>query len=267
MVAGVSTRGSSVSPRPLALITGASSGIGLEFARILAADGYDCALVARSHDRLEFMAADLREKHGVAATCITADLTLDGSIDEVFAAVPRCDLLVNNAGFANNGPYAELPENDIADEIRLDVLALARLTRRYLPGMLAARSGGIINVASTAAFLPGPLMATYYASKAFVLSLSEALWEESRGSGVTVSCLCPGATKTAFFTRAKMEGTPLLSMQPLADATMVARAGYEGWKRGKRVVIPGAMNAALAFMPRISPRAMLLRVSRRLVER
>ena len=256
-----------MSARPLALITGASGGIGLEFARILAAEGYDCALVARSRERLEFIAADIREKHGVAVTCVAVDLTLDESIAELTAAIPRCDLLVNNAGFANNGRYAELPEDDIVGEIRLDVLALARLTRRYLPGMLAARSGGIINVASTAAFLPGPLMATYYASKAFVLSLSEALWEEARGSGVTVSCLCPGATKTAFFTRAKMEGTPLLSMQPLADATAVARAGYDGWKRGKRVVIPGVVNAALAFSPKITPRAMLLRISRRLVER
>ena len=256
-----------MSARPLALITGASGGIGLEFARILAADGYDCVLVARSRERLEFMAADIREKHGVAVTCIAADLTRDESIAELTAAIPRCDLLVNNAGFANNGLYAELPENEIVAEIQLDVLAVARLSRRYLPAMLAARSGGIINVASTAAFLPGPLMATYYASKAFVLSLSEALWEEARSSGVTVSCLCPGATKTAFFTRAKMEGTPLLSMQPLADATMVARAGYEGWKRGKRVVIPGVMNAALAFSPKITPRSMLLRISRRLVER
>ena len=254
-----------MSARPLALITGASGGIGLEFARVLAADGYDCVLVARSRERLESIAADIREKCGVAVTCIAADLTLDDSIAKITAAVPRCDLLVNNAGFANNGPYAELPENDIADEIRLDVLALARLTRNYLPGMLAARSGGIINVASTAAFLPGPLMATYYASKAFVLSLSEALWEEARGNGVTVSCLCPGATKTAFFARAKMEGTRLLSMQPLADASAVARAGYEGWKRGKRVVVPGAMNAALAFSPKITPRSLLLRISRRLV--
>ena len=252
--------------RPLALITGASGGIGLEFARLLAADGYDCALVARSADRLATLAESLQREFGVSVQCVVADLTLDASIDSVVAAVPRCDLLVNNAGFANNGAFASLPEADIVDEIRLDVLALARLTHRYLPEMLAQKSGGVINVASTAAFLPGPMMATYYASKAFVLSFSEALWEETRAHGVRVSVLCPGATATGFVDRANM-GRTLLASLPLADAASVARAGYRGWKRGRRIVIPGPSNIFVALSSKITPRALLIALSRRAVER
>lgn len=137
---------------------------------------------------------------------MVCDLAKAGAADELFARLPACDVLVNNAGFANNGAFAEIPENEILQEVQLDVVTLTELTRLYLAGMLERRSGKILNVASTAAFLPGPNMAVYYASKAYVLSLSEALAYETRGTGVTVTCLCPGATATDFHARAKVEG-------------------------------------------------------------
>ena len=251
----------------LALITGGSGGIGLEFARLFAQAGYDLALAARDANKLDAAAAALGSKFGIAVTPVAIDLSERDAAKALFQRVPDCDVLVNNAGFANNGAFAEMDERDILDEIAVDVVALTQLSRLYLPGMLRRGSGKILNVASTAAFLPGPQMAVYYASKAFVLSLSEALAEEVRGTGVQVTCLCPGATATGFQARANIDGTTLLTRLPLASAARVASAGFEGLMHGKTVVVPGITNKLVAVSPRFTPRRLLLWLSRKAVER
>ena len=249
----------------LALVTGASGGLGLEFAKLLAADGYDLALVARSGDKLEALANSLRASYGVAVEPIVQDLGILEAAQGVFAQVPRCDVLVNNAGFANNGRFDTLSADTIREELLLDIVTLTELTRAYLPGMLERRDGKILNVASTAGFLPGPFMAVYYAAKAYVISFSEALWEEFQGTGVSVTCFAPGATATGFGARAKMHRT-LLFRAPLADAAATAKAGYRGMQRRQRLVVPGATNKLLLFMSRFSPRRPMLWVSRKSIE-
>ena len=185
------------SPRKLAIVTGASGGLGFEIARLLAAAGYDLALVARSEAKLNALAQRLHAEHGVDAQVVALDLARPEAADALAARVSRCDVLVNNAGFATNAHFERIDETRIAEEITLDVLTLTRLTRKYLPGMIERRDGKILNVASTAGLLPGPFMAVYYAAKGYVISFSQALSEEMRGTGVTVSCFCPGAMETA----------------------------------------------------------------------
>lgn len=248
-----------------AIVTGASGGLGLEFAKLLAADNHDLVLVARSADKLNAIAVDLRSRHGISVETLPLDLSKVAAAAQVFATVPECDILINNAGFASNGRFDALPEERIRDEVMLDVLTLTELTRSYLPGMRARRSGRVMNVASTAGFLPGPFMAVYYACKAYVISFSEAVAEELRGSGVSVTCLCPGATATGFADRARAKET-LLFQLPVADAASVARAGYRGMLQGKDLVIPGLYNRLVALAPRLAPRRLLLWVSRKLVE-
>lgn len=249
----------------LALVTGASGGIGLEFARLLAGDGYDLALVARSAEKLEELAKQLRAAAGIRVETIAMDLSLPDAARAVAQRVPRCDVLINNAGFANNGRFDTLSLEGVRSEVALDIGVLTELTHAYLPGMIARGAGRILNVASTAAFLPGPFMAVYYAAKAYVLSFSEALWEELRGTGVSMTCLAPGATASGFQARAGVENTPLMRM-PLANAAGVAVAGYRGMMRGKRLVVPGLMNKIVALSVRYVPRRLLLPVSRKLVE-
>jgi short-subunit dehydrogenase len=253
-------------PANTALVTGASGGLGFEFAKLLARDGYNLALVARSAQKLEENARSLRSQFGVKAEAIALDLALPDAAQRVFERIPSCDVLVNNAGFANNGAFARMSETEILEEIQLDVVTLTHLTRLYLPGMLERGHGRVLNVASTAGFLPGPNMAVYYASKAYVLSFSEAIAHEVRGSGVTVTCLAPGATATGFQERANMYSTILFRL-PLADAAKVAKAGYEGMKRGKPVVVPGLMNKLVALSPKITPRRLLVAISGAAVKR
>jgi short-subunit dehydrogenase len=249
----------------LALVTGASGGIGLELARLLAAAGYHLTLVARSADKLEMLAASLRGSYHVNVDSIALDLSRVDAVSQLTARVPACDVLVNNAGFANSGRFAALPTEQIREEVQLDVVTLTELTRAYLPGMLQRRNGKVLNVASTAAFLPGPNMAAYYASKAYVLSFSEAIAYELRGTGVMVTCLCPGPTATGFQQRANAESN-LLFRLPMAKAADVAKAGFEGMMRGTPVVIPGFANKLIPLFPRIVPRPLLLWVSAKLNE-
>lgn len=249
-----------------AIVTGASGGLGLEFAKLLAADKHDVVLVARSGDKLEALAAQLRAEHGVEAQALALDLSAPDAAQRLVERVADCDILINNAGFASNGRFDRLDPARIRDEVMLDVLTLTELTRAYLPKMRARGSGRIMNVASTAAFLPGPFMAVYYASKAYVLSFSQAIAEELRGTGVTVTCLCPGATETGFADRAEMHGT-LLFRLPKADAAGVARAGYRGMMKGRDLVVPGLSNKLVALSPKITPRRLLLWTSRKAVER
>jgi short-subunit dehydrogenase len=258
--------------RQTALITGASGGIGLELARLFAAGGYDLVLVARSADRLEEIAGELRSRHGITARVLAKDLAVPGSPEEVFqeleAAGVVVDVLVNNAGFATYGPFAEIDLGRELEELQLNVVTLTHLTKRLLPGMLARRRGGVLNLASTAGFQPGPLMAVYYASKAYVISFSEALAEELSGTGVTVSALCPGPTATGFQRRAGLEGSKLFSgAVQVADAAAVARAGYEGFLAGKRIVIPGLLNKVGVQSIRLSPRSLATKVVKRMQER
>jgi hypothetical protein len=250
----------------LALVTGASGGIGLELAKLLAAAGYDLVLAARSADKLAQIRDELQPKYGITVDAVPVDLTSHDALAKLYARFPSCDVLVNNAGFANSGAFAQIAERELLDELRLNVLAVTELARFYLPGMLERKHGRILNLASTAAFLPGPNMAVYYASKAYVLSLSEALAYEVRGSGVTVTALCPGPTVTGFQERANVEST-LLFRFGHGDAAKVAKAGFVGMMRGKTVVVPGLVNKLTALSPRLSPRGLLLAVSAKLTER
>lgn len=258
--------------RGTALITGASAGIGEELARIMAADGYDLVLVARSRERLETLARELEGAHGVGVRVLPADLSGAAAPAVLWEQVTglgiEVDVLVNNAGFGLYGPFVATgaePPTDAAREmemIALNVGALTHLTKLFLPAMVARGRGRVMNVASTAAFQPGPLMAVYYATKAYVLSFSEAVGVELQGTGVTVTTLCPGPTETEFAAVADMEGSRLFRMGGVMTATDVARAGYEGMRDGKSVVIPGARNRIGAFATRLIPRRAAATVAR-----
>jgi uncharacterized protein len=252
--------------RKLAIVTGASGGLGLELAKLLAADDYDLVLVARSEAKLVEIAAQLRAEYGINALPLVADLSLPDSADAVAAEVPHCDVLVNNAGFATNGRFERMDEARITQEITLDVLTLTRLTRKYAPGMLQRGAGRILNISSTAGLLPGPFMSVYYASKAYVISFSQALWEEFRGTGVTVTCFCPGAIDTGFAARANT-GNTLLFKLPRANAPAMARAAYRAMQRGELLAIPWPpSNWLVELGARFVPRRILLWVSRKTVE-
>jgi hypothetical protein len=253
-----------------ALVTGASGGIGEELARLFAADGHDLVLVARSRDRLERLAGQLEERHGVAARVLAADLSRAEAPGEIFAELAgagvRLDALVNNAGFGSYGLFAETDLKSELDLLRVNVVALTHLTKLFLPGMIARGRGYLMNVASTAAFQPGPLMAVYYASKAYVLSLSEALANECAGTGVRVSALCPGPTETGFVAAAGMEQSKLFDRGAMT-ARDVAAAGYRGLLDGKAVVIPGLRNSLVARTVGLFPRGLVTKVVRAVQEK
>jgi short-subunit dehydrogenase len=253
-----------------ALITGASTGIGYEFAKLFARDGSGLVVVARNGQRLAEVKAELEQQFHVPVTVVPKDLALAQAPDELFAELQRerieVDVLVNNAGFGTHGPFAEADPASQLQMMQVNMAALTHLTRLFLPGMIARTSGRILNVASTAAFQPGPLMAVYYASKAYVLSFSEALANELRGTGVTVTALCPGPTRTNFQNRAGV-GDTLLARSGVADAASVARTGYRGLMAGKTVVIPGTRNRILAFTVRWLPRSLVIRAVRNIQEK
>lgn len=255
---------------PNALVTGASSGIGWELAKLLAGDRYDLVFVARRGKRLEELGRDLTAAFGVQVRVIAKDLAEQNAPSEVFAELQQAGLfihvLVNSAGFGVYGPFARTERAKELEMIQVNVAALTDLTKLLLPAMLERRNGKILNVASTAAFQPGPLMAVYYATKAYVLSFSEALANELAGSGVTVTALCPGPTETHFQKDAGLEDTRLFKSPLLMDARSVARAGYEGMKKGKRVVIPGLGNRLLVQTERFTPRRLVTAIARKIQE-
>jgi len=250
-----------------ALITGASSGIGLDLAHLFAADGHDLVLVARSEDKLRALAKELEAKHGIEAMVIVADLAKPDAPQQIFVIAPPVDILVNDAGYGLSGKFAETDLRTELDMIQVNVTALTHLTKLFLTPMLERKRGRILNVASTAAFQPGPLMAVYYATKAYVLSFSEAIAEELRGTGVTVTALCPGPTATGFQKTARMSSEALLELMRPQSSMDVARAGYRALMRGKRIVIPGVKNKLGVQSLRVSPRALVTKVMRALQER
>ena len=257
--------------RRTALVTGASSGIGLDLAKRFAAEGYDVALVARSEGKLKEVAAALEAEHHVRTHVVTADLAQPRAAEALVAELDQrgieVDVLVNNAGYALYGAFTDI---DLADElamIQVNIVALTHLTKLLVRKMVARKEGRVLNVASTAAFQPGPLMAVYYATKAYVLSFSEALANELAPSGVTVTALCPGPTRTGFQARAQMEQSKLVRGREIMTAETVARVGYDGLMKGKTVVIPGVGNKMMAQAVRFLPRNTVTKIVRNAQER
>ena len=248
-----------------ALITGASSGIGLELARLCARDGHNVVLVARTEPKLRELAVEL-QKLGVTAHVVVSDLAKPVAAVAIAASVKHLgidvDILMNNAGLGLGGPFIGSDLQRELEMIQVNIVALTQLTKLLLAPMVARKRGYILNVASTAAFQPGPLMAVYYATKAYVLSFSEAIADELSGSGVTVTALCPGPTETGFAAEAKMTGSRLFTMMRPMSPAKVARAGYRAMKAGRRVVIPGLRNKLLAQSVRVSPRRLVTKIVR-----
>jgi short-subunit dehydrogenase len=253
-----------------ALITGASAGIGRELAKLFAQDHYSLVLVARNASRLTTLAGELQQQFGITAKTFPLDLATSAAPQFLFDQLQReaiqVDVLVNNAGYGKLGAFAEVSYAESAGQIDLNITALTHLTKLFLAPMLERKSGKILNVASTAGFQPGPLMAVYYATKAYVISFSEALANELQGSGVTVTCLCPGATDTEFQTRAGTEQTTLFRRMRPMDAATVARDGYRALMSGKPLVISGFRNRLLTQSLRISPRRLVTAISRKVLE-
>ena len=247
-----------------ALITGASSGIGEAFAGLLAREGYGLVLCARNEDGLNRVAGVLTTNHTVPITVIACDLGQPGGpqklADELEQRAIVPDVVINNAGFGLLGRAARRARTSQIEMVDLNVRALTDLTLRYLPAMITRKSGGVINVASTAGYFPGPYMAVYYATKAFVISFCEALGIETAGSGVTVTALCPGPVRTGFQARAGMQDLKLLKYLPAMTAEDTAALGWAGFQRGSSVVVPGVANTLTVWSSRLLPRRLTARL-------
>ena len=254
-----------------ALITGASGGIGYELAKLFAKDHYNLVLVARGAPKLAQFADELQRQFGVSAKAVPLDLTATPAPQFLFDQLQRegvsVDILVNNAGYGRLGEFAKISLEDNLGQIQLNVTALTHLTRVFVAPMIERGFGKILNVASTAGFQPGPMMAVYYATKSYVISFSEALANELKDSGVTVTCLCPGVTDTGFQGRAGTENTALFRKLRPMDAKTVARDGYRGLMVGKTLVISGLRNWLLAESLRVSPRKLVTAVSRKILDK
>jgi uncharacterized protein len=252
-----------------ALITGASGGIGLELARLFAKDKHHIVLVARSETKLQELAAELRSKYGIEVSIFAKDLSILSSSEEIYQALEQkginIDFLVNNAGVGDYGFFADADWANSKQMIDLNITALTYLTKLFVKGMQERGSGRILNVASTAAFQPGPLMAVYFATKAYVLSFSEAIANELKGTGVTVTALCPGATESGFQKAAALEESKMVKGRKMPSSAEVAAYGYRHLMKGSTVVIHGFMNRLLAFSIRFSPRNMVTNITRKMI--
>jgi short-subunit dehydrogenase len=253
------------------IITGASSGIGLELARLFAKDGLELVLVARSETKLRQLAAELKNQFGTSVHVLVKDLSKPESAQEIYdwhrSAGFTLGYLVNNAGFGDFGFFAESQLEKQLEMINLNISALVSLTRLFLTDMVAHRSGKILNVASTAAFQPGPGMSVYYATKAFVLHFSEAIANELEGTGVSVTALCPGATESGFQTAAAMEESRLVKNKQLPSSAEVALYGYRAMQKGKAVAIHGWLNYFMANSVRFVPRSLVVKMVRSIQSR
>ncbi|MDQ5823158.1 MAG: SDR family oxidoreductase [Chloroflexota bacterium] len=254
-----------------ALVTGASGGIGYELARLFARDGYNLVLVARSADKLDEMKQQYERKAGISVHVIVKDLAQPSAPQEIFDELQRegiaVDVLVNNAGFTVFGRFVETELEKEIQLMQVNIVALTHLTKLFLPGMVERGWGKVLNLASTAAFFPGPLMAVYYASKAYVRSFSEALWAELEGTGVTVTVLCPGPTETGFQKRGNMEDSRLVAGRKIMDARTVARIGYRAMMKGRMLVVTGVKNWVNVEATRFLPDKMLARTVLRAQDR
>jgi uncharacterized protein len=250
-----------------ALITGASTGIGRDLAKLCAGAGYDVLAVARNQAQLETLALEIRSTYRRQVHILVKDLSRPEAPAELFAAIADLhdpiEMLINNAGVGMLGFFADLDAAKQMEMLRLNVDALTSLTRLFVPSMIALHKGYVLNVASTAAFQPGPLMAVYYASKAYVVSFSSALHNELKSHGIVVTTLCPGPTLTEFQRRAQMEETPLFR-RSVMDSTTVARIGFDAMMRGKPLVVAGRLNGLMAFLTRFAPRQMAASMARRM---
>lgn len=248
-----------------ALITGATGGLGRAFARVFAQHGHDLALTGRNIAALDALKTEILAEHAISVHIYACDLSLPGAARGVYDWAKgeglAVGILVNNAGFGDFGAFASCDWARQEELLRLNIAALAHLTRLFLPDMLAARAGHILNIASIAAFQPGPLMAAYYASKAFVLSFSEALAVELGGTGVSCTALCPGPTKTGFEQNAALKGrSKLFKRLYVADAAPVAAYGYRQMMKGRAVAVPGLGNKVVVCAGKFAPRALVRRV-------
>jgi len=247
-----------MSHRRTAMITGASSGFGAEFARLFARDGFDLVLVARSGAKMEEQAQLLDELFGGTTIVLPKDLSRAHAVGELVDDLVRrgvtIDVLVNNAGFAQYGPFAEAEPAELIDMLEVNVVALTELTRALLPGMVERGWGRIVNLGSVGSFAPAPMTGAYAATKAFVLSFSLALTEELKGTGVTVTALCPGPTATGFQARAEMADSKLIAGRRLDSADEVVRAGYRAMRNGRPFLVTGAKSRLFAFGSRFLPR-------------
>lgn len=254
-----------------ALITGASNGIGLALAKVHAQNGGDLVLVARSKAKLDGLKMELENQYKVKVYTIGKDLSVPNSAQEVYEETKKqniqIDYLINNAGFGDYGMFVETDWNKELQMINLNMTTLTQFTKLYLQDMVARRSGKVMNVASTAAFQPGPTMAVYFATKAYVLSFSEAIDNEVRDKGVTVTILCPGATESGFQAAAAMEESPLFKGKKLPTSKEVAEYGYAAMMKGRTVAIHGFMNWILANSVRFAPRAFVVKLARKLQEK
>ena len=251
-----------------ALITGASSGIGREFALLFAMHRYNLVIVARSEDALSALADQLRTRYGITVFVIVEDLSCNGAAERVHANVMQkgieVDVLINNAGFGDYGALTEADPQKTSQMMQLNMVTLTELTKLFLSEMKARSDGKILNVASTAAFQPGPYMAVYFATKAYVLSFSEALHAELDGSGVSVTTLCPGPTRTGFEDRASERGIGFFTSGTM-QADDVARIGYRALMAGKAIAVCGVKNKLLVWSTRFVPRAFVRRIMKYLI--
>lgn len=258
------------SARPVALVTGASSGIGLAFAHILAEHGHDLVLAARRGASLDAIASDLKTKHGINTYVIACDLSDPASAENIYAEVTgrgiKISVLINNAGFNIYGPFVAVEIDSELNMIQVNLTSLVTLTRLFLQDMIHRKAGRILNVGSTASFGPAPNVSVYAATKAFVLSFSEALFEEVKGTGVTVSVLCPGSTHTEFASRAGMLGTKIFSGN-LMSAREVAEIGFDAMMRGRMTTIAGFANKFQVWSMRLAPRSMVVKIAAGLLSR
>jgi hypothetical protein len=240
----------------LAVVTGATGGIGLQLCRLLAKDGYDLVITGRSEEKLKLLANELKALQSIEVVFLEGDLSSAEFRDKLFGMTPGVpDVLINNAGFGDYGPFLESDWEKQDEMIKVNVLALTHLTHLYLPGMVGRGHGRILNVASVASFQPGPLMSVYYATKGYVLSFSEALSVELAKTGVTVTALCPGPVNTGFAKAANAESINVFKESSGADAELVARYGYRMMLKGKPVAVHGKKFKVLIFFERILPRS------------
>jgi short-subunit dehydrogenase len=249
-----------------AVITGASEGIGYELTRIFAENGYDVVMVARSEDRMNEIADEVENEFGISAQVIKKDLSVPGSSEEVYEEAPDgTDVLVNNAGIGTCGFFHENDVGREVDTVRLNAETPTHLTRLFVEDMVGRDEGSILNVSSMAAFQPGPTMAVYYATKAYLLSFSEALSNELKGTGVSVTALCPGPTETGFIQKAGEQSSRINKGDKMSQRT-VAEAGYRGLMKEKTVVVPGFKNRMLVRLTKVAPKSLVIRVARYLQE-